>query len=259
MGRKIPTETVLAYFQERGVQPLFSEYQGSHTPLLFQCPFCPRTTTVLWTHIQQGKANLRCKECGWARQAPHPRKPTRETVAQEFATHGATLLEIEYKNAHQKLAFRCGCGRPHAMMLLNIRKGQRAACPRCTGQEGGPTSSRWLHHLTPEEREESRGYAGMSAWYAVIKRKAGYLCAITREKLDKRQLSSHHLYGYNAYPDLRRDLRNGVCLRRELHDAFHQEHGYGHNTLAQFQAFYTGSTGTLFRDPFHGYIPQPAF
>jgi len=60
-------------------------------------------------------------------------------------------------------------------------------------------------------------------------------CEITGKKTNN--LVVHHLNGYNWCVEGRIDLDNVVVICEELHDAFHQKHGYGDNTEEQFWKF----------------------
>ena len=55
-------------------------------------------------------------------------------------------------------------------------------------------------------------------------------------------MSSHHIKNWSAYPDLRYDLSNGVCLCNNCHNpfvkgSFHNTYGTRNNTAEQLQEY----------------------
>ena len=50
-------------------------------------------------------------------------------------------------------------------------------------------------------------------------------------------LEAHHLNGWNAFPEERFLLLNGVTLCRNCHDRFHNTFGYGGNTEFQYKQY----------------------
>lgn len=71
-------------------------------------------------------------------------------------------------------------------------------------------------------------------WSQEVKRRDFYTCAVCGKQGG---LNSHHLNGWNAYPDQRYDIDNGVTLCVEHHDDFHEKYGKGHNTKEQFDEY----------------------
>ncbi len=72
-------------------------------------------------------------------------------------------------------------------------------------------------------------------WARAVKVRDNYTCQVC----DVRgvYLESHHKNGWNAFPDERYDLDNGVTLCRRCHDRFHETFGYGGNTKFQFAQY----------------------
>ena len=58
-------------------------------------------------------------------------------------------------------------------------------------------------------------------------------------------LNAHHLNGWNAFPEQRFDLDNGVTLCTDCHKDFHSQYGYGDNTREQFNEYAASKTLVL--------------
>lgn len=83
-----------------------------------------------------------------------------------------------------------------------------------------------------EQREDDDDF---QRWARQIKIRDQWTCQIC----DARgcYLESHHKNGWNAFPEERYDLDNGVCLCRRCHDRFHEMFGYGGNTKFQYKQY----------------------
>lgn len=75
-------------------------------------------------------------------------------------------------------------------------------------------------------------------WADAVKKRDHYCCQICGERGN---LNSHHLNGWNAFPDQRYDIENGICLCGgnilSCHERFHAIYGKGDNTEEQFKEF----------------------
>lgn len=52
-------------------------------------------------------------------------------------------------------------------------------------------------------------------------------------------LNSHHLNGWNIFPNERYDIENGITLCKFHHDDFHVKFGKGGNTKEQFDEYHS--------------------
>jgi len=48
-------------------------------------------------------------------------------------------------------------------------------------------------------------------------------------------LNAHHINAYNVFPELRYDVTNGLTLCEPCHREFHNQYGYGFNTVEQLE------------------------
>ena len=62
----------------------------------------------------------------------------------------------------------------------------------------------------------------------------------------KDPMIAHHLDGFNAFPEKRFDVDNGVTLCDRHHIAFHTNYGFGNNTKSQFEEYLATTTEMTF-------------
>ena len=72
------------------------------------------------------------------------------------------------------------------------------------------------------------------SWKKNVLKVYNYKCALT---LCTSNLVCHHLNGWNAYPEQKFDISNGVVITREIHSKFHTAYKFGSNTEIQFIQF----------------------
>jgi hypothetical protein len=89
-------------------------------------------------------------------------------------------------------------------------------------------------HGLSEGRYRAHEADAYSAWVQGVHQIWSFRCALTG--VDG-PLEAHHLNAWNAFPDQRYDLANGVLLSTHVHKQFHALYGNGGNTRAQFYAF----------------------
>lgn len=125
--------------------------------------------------------------------------------------------------------------------LLATRTALR--CVKCHGLfNRGENNPNWK---PPEERKgtelaQLRNSVEYDEWrYAVYKRDMN-LCGICGIRKDP--MMAHHLDGFNAFPEKRFDVDNGVTLCDFHHISFHSNYGFGNNTKEQFEKFKSETT-----------------
>ncbi len=71
-------------------------------------------------------------------------------------------------------------------------------------------------------------------WARAVKKRDHYMCQLCE---GRGELNSHHLNGWNTFPDERYSIENGVTLCKTCHNQFHDRYGRGGNTKEQFDEF----------------------
>ncbi len=72
-------------------------------------------------------------------------------------------------------------------------------------------------------------------WAKAVKVNNNFVCQICGAS--GVYLEAHHKNSWNAYPDQRYDLDNGITLCQHHHRSFHEQFGYGNNTEYQYQQY----------------------
>nr|YP_009629575.1 hypothetical protein [Chlorococcum tatrense]AYQ94359.1 hypothetical protein [Chlorococcum tatrense] len=99
--------------------------------------------------------------------------------------------------------------------------------PRKSGEQHG----NWKHG-----EGKTRGYDSLkyAAWKEGVLMRFNFRCIVTGEKTD---LACHHLKSWDWCVEGRYDIDNGVVVKKEIHEKFHQVYGGGQNTPEQFNDF----------------------
>jgi hypothetical protein len=142
-------------------------------------------------------------------------------------------------------------------------KGGKHHCPDCNIELGYRYSKNGLqtrcdacsskfyrgerHHswLPPElrkvtESEQIRQSAEYKDWRLSVWVRDKTKCQICGIRKDP--MVAHHLDGFNAFPEKRFDVDNGVTLCDFHHISFHSNYGFGNNTKEQFEKFKSETT-----------------
>jgi len=169
-----------------------------------------------------------------------------------------------YTCVKSKIKFLCfTCNNEFETSLASYKNSPKTGCPHCkkkriselhtnkfvsvqtrqklskkaTGRKGSLKGVYGKHHpafkgtLSRDFHNPSTDYY---IWINAVRKRVGRYCCVTGSKKD---LVVHHLYGWNAYPDLRYDITNGILLTKQIHKEFHNKYGYGNNTKEQFIQF----------------------
>lgn len=176
-------------------------------------------------------------------------------------TDKVIILSDNYVNSSSELNCQCQvCGNTFMTDWSRLRQNQN--CPECSRRSmRGEGSPAWQGGIT-ELHRYLRGT--FPEWKNDTKIYSGYRCIVTGDKFDH----IHHLYGFNLIAQETMDECNlpvydtiekytneelelmretclrihyehglGVCLKKEIHELFHQQYGAGDNTYEQFEEF----------------------
>lgn len=129
---------------------------------------------------------------------------------------------------------KCDCGSLTKTESSNLLSGKTRSCG----------CAKINPNLSDEDRLRKHRYvlSGESAvkWRKKVFVRDDYtcqLCKLRNGNGKKIVLNAHHLDGWNWCKEKRFDLKNGITLCKDCHDAFHKEYGSGNNTKEQFEAF----------------------
>ena len=139
----------------------------------------------------------------------------------------------------------CDCGNYKNVNTGSLGSGNTKSCG-CLQYPSGTDSYNYKPHLTDEERMKNRYQLygnNMVNWRTNIYTRDNYTCQICNHHGGN--LNAHHLNGWNAFPEERFDLDNGVTLCNDCHKDFHSQYGYGDNTREQFDEYAASKTLVL--------------
>ena len=139
----------------------------------------------------------------------------------------------------------CDCGNYTNVPTGSLGSGNTKSCG-CLLYPSGTDHYKYNPHLTDEGRLRERYYLGgenSRKWSQQIMKRDNYTCQICNQHGGN--LNAHHLNGWNAFPEQRFDLDNGVTLCVDCHKEFHKMYGRGGNTREQFDEYATSKTLVL--------------
>ena len=135
---------------------------------------------------------------------------------------------------------RCDCCQNIRSITYNNynrnKHGDKSYCTHCFQKIfiSGEKSPNWNPNKTKEERFNQRCYPEYTEFIKKVMERDNYTCQCCGEK-SSRNLSVHHLDGYNWCKEKRTDETNGITLCNNCHYNFHLKYGRGNNTKKQFE------------------------
>lgn len=159
-----------------------------------------------------------------------------------------TVLDYVGKihRSHSMWLCKCDCGKEKIINKQSLFSGMSKSCGCLLIEKrkeiAGPLHPRWNPLLTDLERDQNYTRTCLPkyrSWSISVKEFYNWICQKC-DKRDRRNVHSHHLYGWDKYVDLRYKLFNGTCLCKSCHDNFHNKFGYGNNDINQYLNFIEG-------------------
>ena len=136
----------------------------------------------------------------------------------------------------------CDCGKQTAVFSTALKSGNTKSCGcfnlAILRSKVGNKNHNYNPNLTDKERLSHRYQLGgnnVRKWSKQTMERDNYTCQICNQL--RGNLNAHHLNGWNAFPEQRFDLDNGVTLCNDCHKDFHSQYGYGDNTREQFNEY----------------------
>ena len=140
----------------------------------------------------------------------------------------------------------CDCGKKTHVITSALTSGNSKSCGCNKRYRIGETHPNYNPKLTDQQRIKQRYELKgdhKHKWSKKIMERDNYTCQICNKHGGK--LNAHHLNGWNAFPEQRFDLDNGVTLCTDCHKDFHSQYGYGDNTREQFNEYAASKTLVL--------------
>ena len=162
MNKKYTIEHIKESFAKEGYDLLSTEYVNNKQKLEYRCPKGHRGS-ISYHNFQQGQ---RCRQCAILSRADKDRLDI-EYIKESFAKEGYELLTKIYKNAFQKLEYRCPNGHYDEIIWNNWQQGKR--CPICAGNKK-------LDIKFIREQLAKEGYQLLSTEYKNNQQKLEYIC-----------------------------------------------------------------------------------
>lgn len=202
---------------------------------------CPSCNTERVIKLRQSRKNKICSKC--FHNLPETIEAKRNQKKEKSEEHRQKMRDNHWSKKGVESAFK---GKKHSKeakeLLRNkatdgfakLNNEERLQHRIKSSLQKGRTLEEFAGFTTPENTRLRQSAEG-KAWTYDVLAKANFTC----DKCSVRggNLQAHHLNAFNAYPDQRFDVNNGVCLCKDCHDAFHSKFGKGHNSREQYEDF----------------------
>ena len=155
-------------------------------------------------------------------------------------------MDIGIVNNKHRYICLCDCGKQTEVIVSHLKNGTTKSCGCIHRSLVGKNHPNYKSKLTDEERLKNRYELhgkNVRKWSKQVMERDNYTCQICNQHGGN--LNAHHLNGWNAFPEQRFDLDNGVTLCTDCHKEFHSQYGYGDNTREQFDEYAESKTLVL--------------
>ena len=233
MGKKI--DLAGQRFGKLVVVSLSDVRKGNRRGRRCQCS-CGNYTEVITKSLTSGNT----KSCGCGLNNPL------DITGQKFGK--LTAIRPTEKRINRIVVWEClcDCGTRTEVRINSLTTGNTKSCGCLKSGQTGENHPNYNPNLTEEDRLRRHYYMGggnQISWSKQVMERDNYTCQICNQHGGK--LNSHHLNGWNAFPEQRFDLDNGVTLCEDCHKEFHSQYGYGDNTREQFDEYAASKTLVL--------------
>lgn len=144
-GRIITIDYIREELLKDGTILISNKYVNAHTHLTVKCSKCNKEYYSTWNNLKKGK---RCPYCR------HNHTIDLEYIKNFAMKYGYKVLSTSYKNAFEKLSFKCSNGHNFDLVWAYFQSGTR--CPYCKTSKGEEEISRVLFkYKIINEREKS--------------------------------------------------------------------------------------------------------
>ena len=218
MKERIGEEKVRALFEAAGCKVLQSADTTSGK--VRYVALCGHENEMDYNHFKFGGGRV-CATC--SRSVRYKLDYVREA----FELEGCELLDTEYVNCKTPMRYIAQCGH-ESKISFDVFLNAPNATKKC----------RDCHKHTYHDEPCDRNRTAAKAWRKAVYEKDNFTCvACGRHGGD---LNAHHLDAYDAAPEKRFSIENGVTLCPSCHIKFHVEFGFGGNTSEQFYQWLKG-------------------
>lgn len=186
------------------------------------------------------------KSCGCLRMlmvSKTGRKNALDLSGQQFGRLTAISKTSEKGANKVKWLCKCECGEISQVISTNLVQGATKSCGCLSNElfsamrklQTGENNPNYNPILSDEDRMSFRYQLhglNLKKWRIKVFERDSYSCRACNSVGGT--LNAHHLDGWNWAKEKRFDLDNGVTLCETCHKDFHSHHGYGDNTVEQF-------------------------
>lgn len=215
----------------------------SELKVVDNCPTCDVERIITY---KQSKKNKPCSKCFHNSDKMIEAKKNQNKIKSEETKQ--KMKENHWSKNGYKSAFK---GKKHTdetkSMLAKKSKKQAEKLRLEIGEEEylikmalmkRKISREEFEGFVTEENTAIRQSKEGKEWRRSVLRKHNWTCDNCQEPGSH---IAHHLNAFNAYPEQRFDVDNGVCLCEQCHNNFHKKYGKGWNTKEQYSLFKTSN------------------
>ena len=131
-------------FEEKKCTLITEEYVGASVKLEFLCNRHPNRGVQKSTY-SNFKKGLGCRYCGFEITSSKQVRNCFSKVKDAFEAKGLTLLDQEYKHAHQLLKYICNKHVEQGTQVMSYSNVKNNGCPKCRQSKGERAIASWLN------------------------------------------------------------------------------------------------------------------